>query len=228
MKKYNTLTAVLLFLFVFASGDSYSQFKLSLGPNIGTSFNIHTGSDLEESGNGIGMLFGAQVDMAFSPTIGLITNLQFYDNRYGSYSVDGTDNGLGVPVNYTFENAASIAYLTIEPLIKISIPSSNFFFYGGPGVGFSIQSSSEQTTTITTPGYNFGDGTTKRKSKSSIKDMNVRFEIKLGAGYDIPVGSFMFITPQINFGYGITNVQSDVSWKILTIQGLASFKFRLI
>lgn len=228
MKRIWTVTALFLCLLVVTSSTAYSQFRLSLGPTIGMNFNLHTGSDLKESGSGLGMVIGAQVDMNFSNTIGLITNLQFYDNRYGSRSEDGTDLVGGEPVNYTVENNASIAYLGIEPLIKIGIPGSNFFFFGGPAVGFTIQNSGEAITTITTPGFAFNDNTTKRTSKFTIKETNVRFEIKAGAGFDIPIGTFMSITPQVSFGYGITNVVSNVSWKILTIQALATFKFRLV
>jgi hypothetical protein len=217
----------IVFLFFLLSAVSFAQFRLSLGPQIGLNFNLHTGSDLPNSGNGFGMLGGGQVDMDFSRTIGLITNIGFYDNRYGSYSNTASVDVNGQTVNYTTDNNASLAYFTLEPLLKIKIPMSDFFFFVGPAVGFNIESSGERVTTLNTPGFTFQDGSSKQTSKATIQNTLVRFELKLGAGYNIPVG-LMDITPQLSFGYGLTKVVSDVSWRILTIQASTVVKFRLI
>ena len=69
---------------------------------------------------------------------------------------------------------------------------------------------------------------TSKASKTTIKDTQVRFELKTGAGYDIPVTKFIIITPQLTFGYGLTDVVKDVKWKIMTFQLLAGVKFNLI
>lgn len=224
----NVRLSNIVILILISSVLSFAQFKLYLGPQIGINFNIHTGSDLPNSGHGFGMLGGGQVDMEFSRTIGLITNIGFYDNRYGSYSNTGSIVVNGQTVNYTTDNSASLAYFTLEPLLKIKLPLSDFFFFVGPAIGFNIESSSETATTLNTPGFTFPDGTTKQTAKASIQNTLVRFELKLGAGYNIPVGDMIAIAPQISFGYGLTNVVSDVSWKILTIQASAVVKFRLI
>ena len=218
----------IIILVLVSSVLSFAQFRLYLGPQVGVNFNLHSGSDLPQSGNGFGMLGGGQLDMEFSPTIGLIANLGFYDNRYGSISTDGSVVVGGQTINYTSENNASLAYFTIEPLLKINLAQSNFFFFVGPSIGINIESSGEQTTTITTPGFTFNDGTTKQTSKATIQNTVTRFELKAGAGYDIPVGSAMAIAPQLSFGYGLTKVVSDVSWRILTIQASAVVKFRLM
>lgn len=228
MKKFFTLVTV-LFLSLFISIPSYSQFKLAAAPGLGMNFNLHTGSDLPESGSGFGMVFGGYADMDFTPTVGLIAGLAFYDNRSGSTSRTGTEQVQGVgPVNYTVDSDASLAYFQIESLFKLSIQKSNFFFVMGPVIGFNISSEGESTTTITTPGVTFQDGSTKQTAKATIKDTQVRFELKGGAGYDIPVSKLITITPQLSFGYGLTNVQKDVKWKILTIQLMGMVKFNLI
>jgi hypothetical protein len=98
----------------------------------------------------------------------------------------------------------------------------------GPVLGFNISGETEVTTTITTQGVTFQDGTNKQKSKSSLKDTQVRFELKGGAGYDIPLSRLITLAPQVSFGYGLTNVVKDVKWKVLSIQALASVKFNLI
>lgn len=225
-KSFNFVAALLISLFAFI--PSYSQFKLAVGPELGLNFNLHTGSDLKESGSGFGMVFGGYTDMSFTPTVGLITGLAFYDNRSGSISTTGTENVQGTNVNFTTDADFSLAYFQIESLFKLGIPRSGFYFIMGPVLGFNISSESSSTVTITTQGFTFQDGSNKQTSKATIKDTQVRFELKGGAGYDIPVSHLITVTPQVSFGYGLTNVVKDVKWKILTIQVMAGVKFNLI
>lgn len=216
-------------LFVLVQNSSNAQFKLSVAPALGMNFNIHSGSDLKESGNGFGLEFGGYADMSFTPTVGLIAGLAFYDNRSGSSSSTGSEQVPGVgTVNYTQDVDVSLAYFQIESLFKLTIPGSGFYFVMGPVLGFNISGETESTTTITTQGVTFQDGTNKQKAKSTLKDTQVRFELKGGAGYDISVSRLITLAPQFSFGYGLTNVVKDVKWKVLTIQGLVSVKFNLI
>jgi hypothetical protein len=195
---------------------------MKVGPTLGLGFNIGTGSDLPNSYTGLGFIIGGQVDMNFTPTIGIITNLQFYDNKSGSYDEEGTFNG----ASYTLENGVSLAYFMIEPLFKLSLPQSNFYFVGGPMVGFSVEGTSETTLSSQNNQLTFQDGSTKQKA--SLKNLNVRFGLKVGAGFDINVSPLLDITPQFNFEYGLTNVQSDFSSKVLCLQLLTTVKFKVL
>lgn len=222
MKKSINKTAVVLIFFLIAT-TAQAQFKMKVGPQLGLNFNIGTGSSLPQTATGFGMLFGAQVDMNFTPTIGLITNIQFYDNRSGSYTriLSGTlPNGTQLQ-NAEVEDGTSLAYFMIEPLFKLSIPQSGFYFVAGPMVGFNIEASSTQTIThqqLTQP----------IESKVTLQNMLVRFGIKTGAGYDINLSSLVDLTPQFNFEYGITNTQSNFTAKILTFQLIVGAKFRVL
>lgn len=228
MKNSFTLVAVLLLSF-FISIPGYSQFKLSVAPALGMNFNLYTGSDLPESGSGFGLVFGGYADMSFTPTVGMIAGLAFYDNRSGSYSTTGTaqDPQAG-NFNYTLDVDASLAYFQMESLFKLSIPKSGFYFVMGPVLGFNMSAEGEQTITLTTPGLTFQGGSNKQTSKATIKDTQVRFELKAGAAYDIPISKLITLAPQLTFGYGLTNVVKDVKWKILTIQGMVFVKFNLM
>ncbi len=232
MKNSLRVSLFLAFVLLFAN-PAFSQFRLKLGPSVGTNFNIHTGSDLPQSGNGFGFVIGGQADMSFNPTIGLIANMQFYDNRSGSFTKTSSnhyqDQQTGAPVTSTVstDNAASIAYFELEALFKINLKNNNLFFFAGPSVGFNIQGSYDQTVSETFPSP-YQNNNNSNSSKGSIQNMNARFELKLGGGYDIPTSSGMYITPQLSFGYGLTNVEQDVNWKILTIQALVTVKFNLI
>ena len=117
-------------------------------PQTGMNFNLHTGSDIE-SGSGFGLVMGGGVDMQFSSSIGLIANLQFYDNRSGSISQTGSNqyqDQQGNPVSSTItaDNSVSLAYFMIEPLFKLSIPNSGFYFVVGPCIGFNVEGSTNK------------------------------------------------------------------------------------
>ncbi len=214
---------ILLILFLSISNISYSQFRMKVGPTLGLNYNIGTGSDLDETVSGFGLVVGAQVDMNFTPMVGLITNIQFYDNRSGSSSTKGTTQD---GTSYTLTNSTSLAYFMIEPLFKLSIPQSGFYFVMGPMVGFNVEATFEQKVTSQNNNVTFQGGGTK--IEQSMKNTLVRFGIKTGAGFDINLSSLIDLTPQLNFEYGLTNIQSDVSARILTFQALVTVKFKVL
>ena len=220
MQYYKICIISLMFLF-FSATQMMAQFHLSVGPNMGMNYNIGAGSDINETPTGLGFNIGVTTDMQFTHTIGLIANLQFYDSRSGGSSTEGTVQG----VPYTVNDDASLAYFLIEPLLKLTIPNSGFHFLAGPSIGFNVQGSREVRITSQNNQITFQDGSTK--FKQSLKNTLVRFALKAGAGYDINVGAVV-LSPVIAFDYGITNVQSDVSSRVLSIQSFIMVKFKLI
>jgi hypothetical protein len=223
MKNTKVLLTVAAFMLLFTSG-SFAQFKMSVAPVTGMGFSIHNGSDLDQSGNGFGVVAGGLIDMQFNQSVGLITNFGFYDNRSGSYEDDIT---FQPGVVGTVENSVSLSYFTIEPLFKFQFPS-RFYLMIGPSLGFNLSAENEIVETITTPDWTFDGENKTRKSKGTIRNTNTRFELKAGAGYNIRVANGFDIAPQITFGYGLTNVVEDVEWKILTIQANVAFKFAVM
>lgn len=106
MKKVFAYFFLVSVVFLLTSNNGLAQFKLKLGPSIGMNFNIHTGSDIE-GGTSVGLIFGGTLDMGFTPMIGLITNLQFYDNRSGSWSKESSaqiQDGQGNPVTVSISD----------------------------------------------------------------------------------------------------------------------------
>ncbi|MCU7492535.1 MAG: PorT family protein [Ignavibacteria bacterium] len=221
MKKVLTVLALSVLLISLSSNSSQAQFRLRVGPQVGLNFNIQSGSDVTETTNGFGALIGAQVDMNFTPVIGLMANMQFYDNRYASYSVDGTAGA----TPYTETVGFSMAYFMIEPLFKVTVPNSNFFFFIGPSLGFPVQSSWEDKLSSSGNSVTFqSDGATKHTG--TIRNTNARFEMKLGSGVDINLGG-VILAPQFSFGYGLSNIEENDEAKILTFQLLSTVKFPL-
>lgn len=207
--------AALALFFVLGANTAFGQFKMSVGPAVGLNLNLHSGSDLPQSGSGMGLVIAGQADMTFAKTIGLIASLYFYDGRGGSYSMasGGVD----------YDVSASVSYFELEPLLKIKMPTSPLYFVAGPSLGFNLTGEGE--VTITTAGYTFSGGS--RTQNQTLQNMNTRFELKAGAGYSIPMGAFD-LDPRVTFGYGITKVQQNVAWKIMTFQAIVAVNFNVL
>ena len=220
MKKSLSLFVLVLVFFFASTKDSDAQFKLGLGPLTGMNFNILTGSDLNDTYTGFGFVFGSQLDMSLTPVLGILAQVQFYDNMSGSNSVTGQLAALN-GAQGTLDEDLSFAYFMIEPLLKLNLPGSGMYFLAGPAIGFNIQSSYTDTYTVQ-------NGQRIPPQKGSIKNTNVRFAVMAGAGYDIRLSSLMTLAPQFTFGFGITNLIQDVSARALSFQLGTALKFRLI
>ena len=218
MKKRNQLLFVVI-LIPLLSTVTNAQFRMSVGPELGLNFNLHTGSDLDEGGSGLGIALSGIVDMTFTSNraIGLLTGLAFYDNRSGSSSSVFSQNN----VNYSVDNDVSIAYFQIISLFKYRIPNVGVYFVFGPQIGFDLSSELEQT-------YSVVGGGTVQKTKNSLKDTNTRFELKFGGGWDIELSPLITLAPQLTFGLGLTDVIEDVDYVIHTIQLSVACKFNVI
>ena len=218
MKTRNLFILSVLMLTLLTSVAN-GQFRMSVGPEVGFNFNLHTGSDLDEGGSGLGVALSGIVDMSFTSNraIGIITGLAFYDNRSGSSSQLVSQNN----VNYSLEHEVSIAYFQIISLFKYRIPNVGVYFVFGPQIGFDM--SSELETNISIVG-----GQTVQKTKNSLKDTNARFELKFGGGWDIELSPLITLAPQLTFGLGLSDVIEDVDYSIHTFQLSVACKFNVI
>jgi hypothetical protein len=215
MKKYLTILFASLFIFFLMTNHNYAQFKMKVGPALGMNLNIGSGDASNDTYSGVAILLGGQVDMNFTPMIGLIANVNFYDNK--SHSNTNTQNDV------TTTQDVSVSYLQIQPLFKLSIPKSSFYFFAGPGVGFNIQGSTKITQT-----QGNADPVVQ---KSTLKNVSTtRFEIKAGAGFDINFSQSVALAPEFSFAYGLTDVftNSAKTWKIMTFNLSTIVKFSVM
>lgn len=217
--KTRNLFVISVLIFTLLASVVNGQFRMSVGPEVGFNFNLHTGSDLDEGGSGLGMALSGIVDMTFTSdrAIGLLTGLAFYDNRSGSSSSLFSQNG----TNYSVDNDVSIAYFQIISLFKYRIPNVGVYFVFGPQIGFDLSAELEQT-------YSIVGGQTVQKTKNSLKDTNARFELKFGGGWDIDVSPLITLAPQLTFGLGLTDVIEDVDYVIHSFQLSIACKFNVI
>jgi Outer membrane protein beta-barrel domain len=216
--KRNYLTFLVVSVLLFST-SGYSQLRFSMGLDVGGNMNFHSGDDLEKGGTGIGLMGGLETVLMFSNSIGMMVNFN-YDNKSGSTKVSTQTNDGS---NISLDIDASLAYLTLETLLRFQLANSGVFFGVGPTIGFSMSAS----RTINLPdGYQFNDGSTSQES--DIENVSTRFEIKAGGGVEVPIAPTMSLSPELYFAYGFTDVVDDGSWKIFSLQFKVALLFALV
>jgi hypothetical protein len=187
--------AILLFLCAVITGGANAQIQFSAGPGAGFNCAVH----VPESGNAIATHFGvsvtSQFDMQFSRRLGLLVWVDFND-----LSARQTRDGV--------TGKSKIHYLHLVPTLKFCFPTSPFYLFAGPGAGL-------RTAGRVETGYaSFG-----------IPDMNVRFEARLGVGYDIFLSRKFTLSPFAVFNAGLNDVAQDADWQIHTFQSGLVLRF---
>lgn len=210
MKKHLLTLAVCLLLCTTLSGTLFAQ-KVSIGPRVTGNFNIYNSKGLTGTWNGIGLGVGGHLDVMFSQHIGIIANLTAFDMRNFSNS---TTQG-----NTTLETSLSLSYLTIDPLFKAEF--SGFYMVGGPSFGIKLNSSGEQTQTVS--------GVQPQVQAISPETKSIRFDIAVGTGYTFNLTPTMGLGTEFMAHIPITDTYNfpGVSNSIFTLKLGAALKFRL-
>jgi hypothetical protein len=218
----NTSLALIIGACLTFASMAQAQFEMSMGVAVGTNYSIHSGSDLPKTATGLGLIIGAQTEMSFTRSLGLVTTIS-YDNRIGYYSDSGTDLG----IDFTEDVMLAASYISIEPLFKFNFPNRIFYIVSGPCFGIAVRGRSETTTNIVTPGYSFPNGYATRTVTGTLENMNSWFEWKVGAGYGYQIDKTTRLNLQLTYGHGLTNVAKDLDWKVRSFTFLGSFEFAL-
>jgi hypothetical protein len=197
------------------AGTANGQFKLSLGPVVGMNYSFYSGTDIEATNlsyNGFGLALGGQLDMKFTPVVGLTTTI----TAFNDVSANGTVTTGGIK----FVNALHMSYLMINPSLKFSVPSTGLGFLIGPGIGFNLQGSQES--------YNFQNGTrTQTLEKTNFPNLNPRIDANMGMVYDFDLGS-VTLAPYFTFSYGLNKIAEALEVRVSHIQFGLACKFGLI
>ncbi len=171
MKSFKHLiTLSIIFLFSFSI---FAQTSVSIGPRVTGNMNIYNQKGLTGTWNGIGVGFGPTVDVTFGKHIGLMVNLTAFDMR--NFSNSQTQG------NTTVENALTLSYLAIDPMFKAEF--SGFYMVAGPSLGIKLNSSGENTQTVT--------GQAPQINPINIETKSIRFDITTGVGYTFKLSSDM-------------------------------------
>jgi hypothetical protein len=198
-----------------------AQTKFAAGLVVGGSYNMHTGAALQKSGSGVGFAGGGELNIAFDKAFGIQTTAYVYDNRVGSYTHELSEGG----IDYSADVAVTIAYAELEPLLKYTMPDKRFYLLAGPSVGFKVDGQSEIVTSILTPGYSFSNGFTYQTTTSELRDILMRVELIFGGGYSFAIDNQSRLNGQLTIGYGLTNIEKNVDWRINSIRLVAVLEF---
>ncbi len=203
-------TFVFLSVFVLFNYSILAQ-SVKIGPRITGNFNIYNQDGLTGTWNGIGVGIGGTVDMTFGKTIGIMVNAIMFDMR--NFSNSQTQN------NTTTETSLTLSYLTITPMFKAEF--SGFYMVGGPSFGIKLNSSGEQTQTVT--------GQTPNVSTLNIETKSLVFDIAVGTGYNFKLSTGLYLGSDIIVFIPISNTYDTpgVSNSIFTIKLGASLKFQI-
>ena len=207
MKKGAVILLLILFL---APALLNAQIKLSIGPVGGVNYNSHSISSISQTATGIGFFGGAQAELEFLSSIGVIANVT-YDSKYGKYST--TSTGLTQNLEYKF------SYLSIDLLLKYKPFFTGLYFVAGPTLAFNLSSKAVNNYTIWGAPGNL---------TSDIENPQTLFGIKAGAGFDISIPKLVDISPYVIAGYYFTNAFQDADWKIFSVQAGCYFKFTIL
>ena len=161
---------IILFFILFQSSLAQS---VKIGPRLTGNLNIYNQDGLTGTWNGVGVGIGGTVDLSFTKTLGMITNLTVFDMK--NFSNETTSN------NVTLENSLSLAYLTIDPLFKAEF--SGFYMLGGASVGIKISSSGERTQSAS--------GQNPIVTTLDFETNSMKFDLAAGTGYNFKLSPNM-------------------------------------
>lgn len=210
MKKAVVTLAVCLLL-ISMLGATAEAAKVSIGPRVSGNFNIYNSKGLTGTWNGIGVGIGGTIDVSFSEHIGMMGNITAFDMRNFSNS---TTQG-----NATLETTLSLSYLTIDPMFKAEF--SNFYMVAGPSLGLKLNSSGEQTQTVS--------GVAPQVQALSPETKSMRFDIAIGAGYTFNLSPGMALGTDFMAHIPLTDTYNfpGQSNSIFTLKLGAALKFKL-
>ncbi|MHB8206002.1 OmpA family protein [Mucilaginibacter sp.] len=151
----------------------------------------------------------------YRPTgiLGFMLNVG-YDGRGGKF------NQVEAPCNCPANLQTSLSYLTVEPSLRLGVPSSGLYFFAGPRVAFDISKGFEYTQ-LRQPNTN--------AQLSAVH--NTILSGQVGLGYDIIVSAptsttkvslSPFVSYQPYFGQEPRNIES---WSITTVRAGIALKF---
>ena len=164
-------------------------------------------------GNGVRPF--ASVLMEYRPTgiLGFSLNLG-YDGRGGKF------DSVMAPCNCPATLKTNTDYITVEPSLRLSLPSSKLFFFAGPRVAFNMQKEFAYTQ-LKQPNT---DGDLSNMKKTILSG-------QIGVGYDLPISSptsasKVTLSPFVSFHPYFGQEPRDIeSWSVTTVRAGVALKF---
>lgn len=208
-KNINIILSIAVLLLLITT--SLTAQSVKIGPRISGNMNIFNQDGLVGTWSGIGVGIGGTVDISFSKSLGMITNLTVFDMKNFSNSI--------INNNTTTETSLSLAYLTIDPLFKAEF--SGFYMLGGVSVGIKMSSSGEKT--VSAPGLN------PSVSAFNVETNSIKFDLATGTGYNFKLSQSMVLGSDFMVYIPLSNTFDSPgrSNSTLSLKLGASLKFRI-
>ena len=196
--------AVLTIFFLFTLSTSFAQVKI--GPVVGVNFaNVKfdpepTGVDL---GARTGFLFGAVVDLSFTPIVGIRFE-PTYVQKGSKYDIPVTQGTL----TGTAEIAIKAAFLEVPAYVVASFGAgpAKPYIMAGPFVSFLMGDVKQEIEKATLNGQDVTNQIPANEREEVMKSKSTDFGINLGAGIEISlVKAAIFLEGQYSLGLSDLN-----------------------
>ncbi|MEJ6980877.1 OmpA family protein [Pedobacter sp. P351] len=201
-----------------------TQPKWWFGVSGGANLNLYSGTTQRLSnslivptafhkGNGIRPYGSFLMEYRPASILGFMLNVG-YDGRGGKF------DSVIAPCNCPATLKTNLDYITVEPSLRLGVPSTKLFFFAGPRVAFGMQKEFEYTQ-LKQPDTN--------DDFSAMN--NTIFSGQIGMGYDFPISSAnsktkASLSPFISYHpYFGQDARSIESWSVSTVRAGIALKF---
>ncbi len=185
--------------------------------------------------SGSGLIFGAIFEQYIASKLYIGVRLGYYSFK-GEFENDEiqtvydytTDDAVDATFRHNFN--PEFAYLSFQPELSYN-PIAGLMLRAGVRTDFlNISSDFDHSETIINPEYlNYENGTnTRLNSEGEIEDLvKTNFSVTLGLGYDIALSdnNKFYLTPEISYQLGLTDIVKDKDWKVNIFTAGLSFKY---
>lgn len=219
--------AIIILMAAFAFNTTQAQItqpKWWFGVSGGANFNFYDGTTQRlnnslivpsafHDGFGVKPFGSVLMEYRSRGILGAMLNVG-YDGRGGKF------DDVMAPCDCPATLQTNLSYLTVEPSLRLGLPSTNFFLFAGPRIAFNLQKDFSYTQ----------EKQPNTDSELSAVNKNI-LSGQIGVGYDIAVSSPNSIT-QINLSPFISyhpyfgqEPRSTESWSITTARAGVAIKF---
>ncbi|MFD2162373.1 outer membrane beta-barrel protein [Paradesertivirga mongoliensis] len=164
-------------------------------------------------GNGVRPYGSLLMEYRPAGMLGFMLNVG-YDGRGGKF------DSVMAPCDCPATLKTNLDYLTVEPSLRLGVPSTNLYFFAGPRVAFAMQKEFKYTQ-LKQPDTN-----------EDFSEINSTiFSGQIGMGYDLPISSpnsktkaslSPFVSYHPYFGQDARNIES---WSVSTVRAGIALKF---
>jgi len=249
------LTSVLLAAFIAVStSNSFAnqpdppedilrpaELRASWGAFLGGTFSFSSGNLVTtcnctyENGSGFNGAAGVFIQLPLYEQFSVVIEA-LYDGSSASYKDEETRPEYvqnGDIEDITFEKNADItlSYAAVDILGKWNIAAGSLYIMAGPSIGYFVGGTIEEKEKMKTPGFIYATtGTSEMQVLDSgigdVYDMtSVRFGLRGGIGYEIPLTRTMTIQPELMYHLSLTGLADGFAKPVSsTNNGLSDWK----